>query len=119
MEHHPTQALELKTLDGTSEGVRIIKVRGPLTIHNFFEFQDLTRQHPRAAVMLIDLAEVPYIDSAALGSLIGLHVSCGRAGEKYALLKANERLRSLFAMCGVDQLLVTFDSAEAAEAALL
>ncbi len=119
MEHHPTQTLELETLDGTAEGVRIIKVRGPLTIHNFFEFQDLTRRHLRAGVMLIDLAEVPYIDSTALGSLIGLHVSCGRAGEKYALVNANERLKSLFAMCAVDQYLVTFESAAAAEAALL
>lgn len=109
----------METLDGTSEGVRIIKVRGPLTIHNFFEFQDLTRRHPRPAVLVIDLAGVPYVDSAALGSLIGLHVSCGKDGGKYALVNANERLKSLFTMCGVDQFLVTFNSVAAAETALL
>jgi anti-anti-sigma factor len=119
VEHHPTGQLELETLEGTSEGVRIIKVRGPLSIHNFFDFQDLTRRQPRASVLLIDLAEVPHIDSAALGSLIGVHVSCNHAGGKYALINANERLKSLFAMCGVDQFLVSYESVAAAEAALL
>jgi anti-anti-sigma factor len=118
VEHHPTQPLELELLDGTSDGVRVIRVRGPLTIHNFFEFQDLTRRNPRPPVTLIDLAEVPYIDSAALGSLIGLHVSCSRVGEKYALVNANDRLKNLFALCGVDQFLVTYASIAAAEAAL-
>ena len=119
MEHHPTQALEIETLEGTSEGVRIVKLRGPLTIHNFFEFQELARRNPRPPVLLIDMAEVPYIDSAALGSLIGVHVSCASGGGKYALVNANERVKSLFKMCGVDRFLVTYDSPAAAEAALL
>ncbi len=118
MEHHPTREVTVETLAGTRQDVRIIKLRGPLTIHNFFEFQDLTRKPPQPRVLLIDLTDVPYIDSAALGSLVGIHVSCDKAGRKYALINVNARLRNLFAMTGVDQFLVTHESVADAEACL-
>jgi len=94
-----------------------LKVSGPLTIHNFFEFQDLSRKQA-APVLLIELSGVPYIDSAALGSLVGIHVSRGNAGKKYALVGANERLQSVFRIAGVSQFLVTFPSVAEAESAL-
>ena len=119
MEHHPTREVSIETLTGSSENVRIIKVSGPLTIHNFFEFQDLSRQQPQPRVLLIDLTGVPYIDSAALGSLIGVHVSCDKADRKYALVNVNDRIKSLFTMTGVDKFLVTYDSLSHAEAAFI
>lgn len=117
MEHHPTQQVSIETFTGTSEGVRVIRLRGPLTIHNFFEFQELCRQQPHPRVLLIDLTEVPYIDSAALGSLIGVHVSCDKDGRKYALINVNERVKRLFVMSRVDSFLVTYESVSDAEAA--
>lgn len=69
MEHHPTQDVNIETLAGTSGDIRIIRVHGALTIHNFFELQDLTREQPAPRALLIDLKGVPYIDSAALGTL--------------------------------------------------
>ena len=83
-------------------------------MHNFFEFQDLTRNQ-RAPVLLIDLTEVPYIDSAVLGSLVGVHVSYDRTGRRYALINPNERLKKLFAMSGLDGLLVTYNTIPEAE----
>jgi len=117
MEHHPTEAVTIETLGDSCEDLQIIKVRGALTIHNFFDFQDLTRKQS-AKALLIDLGEVPYIDSAALGCLIGVHVSREKAGRKYALVNANERLKKLFSVAGVDRLLVTYDSLADAESSL-
>ena len=115
MEHHPTQEVKIETLAGSGDDVRIIKVRGPLTIHNFFEFQDRSRAQPAPHLLVIDLEDTPYIDSAALGSLVGIHVSCDKGGRKYALVNVNERLKRLFVMSGVDQFLVVYDNASEAE----
>lgn len=117
MEHHPTSPVHVETLRGDSPETVILKVDGPLTIHNFFEFQDLSRQQ-KAAVLLIDLSGVPYIDSAALGSLVGIHVSRGNAGKKYAIVGANERLQNVFRITGITGFLVTFPTVGEAEAAL-
>ena len=107
----------VETFSGSRPGVTILKVSGPLTIRNFFDFQNLTRTQT-APVLLVDLGEVPFIDSAALGSLLGLHVSCGRNNRKYALVNPNDRLRTMFTVAGVSDVVVTFPSIAAAEAAL-
>jgi anti-anti-sigma factor len=117
MEHHPTEDVTIETLGEPCDDLHIIKVRGALTIHNFFDFQDLTRKQS-ANVLLVDLEDVPYIDSAALGCLIGIHVSREKAARKYALVNANERLKKLFSVAGVDQLLVTYDSLADAKTSL-
>jgi anti-anti-sigma factor len=118
VEHHPTQEVKIEILAGSRDDVRIIKLSGPLTIHNFFEFQDLSRQK-LPGVLIVDLTNVAYIDSAALGCLIGIHLSREKSGQKYALVGVNERAKSLFTMCGVDQLFVSYSTASEAEAALV
>ena len=117
MEHHPTQAVKIETLAGTRPDVLVIKLSGPLTIHNFFEFQDLSRQKLPGA-LIVDLTGVGYIDSAALGCRIGIHLSREKSGQKYALVGVNERARSLFTMCGVDKFFVIYPNVADAEAAL-
>jgi|SRR5215469_1585929 anti-anti-sigma factor len=118
VEHHPTEPVEVEVAAGTRDDIRIIKVHGPLTINNFFEFQDLARKQPSPRLLVIDLEDVPYIDSAALGSFIGIHVSCDKAGRKCALTNVNDRIKSLFVMSGVDQFLVTRETVADAEANL-
>ncbi|MBV8828181.1 MAG: STAS domain-containing protein [Acidobacteriaceae bacterium] len=110
--------VQIEEQPGSSEGVRILKVAGPLTINNFFTFQDRCRKDP-PKILIIDLSGTPFIDSAALGSIIGVHVSSEKAGRKYALVGVPERLRSLFAMTGVNDLLITYPTIADAEAALL
>jgi len=98
-------------------GVQVFKLAGPFTITTMFDFQTLVREQT-APVTLIDLSGVPYMDSAALGSLLGFHVSCQREGRKYALVGASDRLKTLFKVAGVDGILVSYPSVEAARAAV-
>ena len=116
MEHHPTQTLTIETTHREQPDERIIRLSGPLTIHNFFDFQAITRQLPIPALTLVDMTEVPYIDSAALGSLVGLHVSCEKHARKYALINPNERVLNLFEMTQVRQFLVIYPTMEEAQA---
>lgn len=114
----PPQDLAIEVVPGARPGVSIVKLRGPVTIHNFQAFQELAHKEPAPSVMLVDLHAVPYIDSAALGTFVGIHVSCENNDRRYALVGATERLKSLFDLSNVTAFLVIYDSLAEAEAAL-
>ena len=118
MDNDASQEVRVETVAGSRPGVTILKVKGPLTIRNFFDFQDQARSR-KSPVLIIDLGEVPYLDSAALGSLLGVHVSCGKSGRKYGLANVSDRLKTMFTVTGVSDVLVTFSSVAEAEAALV
>lgn len=103
--------------DGKLAGARTLKLSGPFTISAVFEFQDSLRTE-RAPIAIVDLSDVPYMDSAALGSLLGLHVSCQQHQRRYALVGASDRLQTLFRVSGVHSILVMFATLLEAEAAL-
>ncbi len=109
--------LRIDVAPGSAEGVRVLRLTGPFTLATIFEFQDIVRRDP-SPITIIDLNEVPYMDSAALGSLIGIHVSCQRDGRKYALVGVQPRLESLLRMCHVDDFLVIHPTQAAAEVSL-
>ena len=66
--------------------VRMLKLSGPFTLKGIWDFQAAAREGD-APVTIIDLTEVPYMDSAALGSIMGVHVSCQRLARKYAIVR--------------------------------
>ena len=103
--------------DGSLAGERILKLSGPFTLSTVFDFQDAMRaNHP--PITIVDLTDVPYMDSAALGSLMGLHVSCQQHERRYALVGPSDRLRTVFRVSGVANILVIYDSLAEADAAL-
>jgi anti-sigma B factor antagonist len=109
--------LRIEPSTGSRDGIRILKLMGPFTLKNVFEFQTAIRE-TAAALTIVDLTAVPYMDSAALGSLLGLHVSCHRHGLQYALAGASDRLKTMFKIAGVDGLVVSCASVAEAEGTL-
>jgi anti-anti-sigma factor len=110
--------LQIESVEGSREGVHILKVHGPLVISNFFEFQSMAREN-KSPLLIIDLAEVPYMDSAALGAILGVHVSSGNRGTKYAVINVAPRIETMFTVSGVRDTLVVFPTLADAEKALL
>jgi len=104
----------MEVLDGNREGARILKLAGPFALAAVFDFQASVRKDVSPATF-IDLTAVPFMDSAALGSLLGLHVSCQRDRRKYGLIGVAERVRTLFRVAGVDGVLRVFASLDEAE----
>jgi anti-sigma B factor antagonist len=117
MNQEVPQPVNVAVRNGSQPHVTILQISGPLTIRNFFEFQDLTRSE-KASVLIVDLSEVPLIDSAALGCLLGLHLSCTKNHRKYGIAGANERLKTMFIVCGIEGVLALFPGVAEAEAAL-
>ena len=106
----------MEWLDGNLEGERIMEIGGPFTLSGVFDFQDAIRSnHP--PITVIDLTNVPYMDSAALGSLMGLHVSCQKDGRRYGLIGVADRLQTLFRVAGVSSILTIYGSLAEAEVA--
>ena len=96
----------------------ILHLRGPLTMENLASFQSaLRRGNP--PILFLDLSEVPYMDSAGLGSLVSAHVSVQKSGRRVVLTGVNERIGKLFEITRVESLFLTFPSLPEAFDALL
>jgi anti-anti-sigma factor len=110
--------LKIESTAGTRGGVRLLRLTGPFTLPAIFEFQSIVRSLTDP-VTIVDLTGVPFMDSAALGAVMFLHASSLRNQRQYALVGAAERLRTLFRVAGVDEILITYSTAEEAENNLL
>ena len=117
MDKSSNPAVRIETVPGSRPGVVILKVHGPLEITNYGGFEELMRRN-EAPVLLVDLTEVPYIDSAVLGSMVAMHVACARNQRKYALVHANQRIQNMLTVSGVGEIIVSFPTVAHAEASL-
>ncbi len=102
---------------GARDGQRVLRCKGPLTLGTLFAFQGAVRSET-ASTVIVDLSEVPYIDSAGLGSLVMAHVSYHKVGRQLALAGVNERAKALLKMTNVEQLFRIFPSLGEAERGL-
>jgi anti-sigma B factor antagonist len=102
---------------GQSDGTMILRLVGPLTLLTMFGFQNEFRSAtPR--VLILDLSETPYMDSAGLGLIMNYYVSAADHGRKLLLAGVNERVKALFEMTKVQSVLTSFPSVAEAEASL-
>jgi len=98
----------------SSSGASVLHLSGPLTLNTLFEFQDLVRKE-HAGGLIIELSEVPYMDSAGLGAILSAYASCQRHKWKFAMASVPERIMSLLRMTKVDSLVPRYETVEAAE----
>ena len=104
---------KIESLPGPQEGVRILHLVGPFRLQQVWEFQSIMRGGTDP-VTIIDLTEVPYMDSASLGAIMGAHVFYQKNNRQYALVGVTERHKLLFEVGGVDKLLVIYDNVDQA-----
>jgi anti-anti-sigma factor len=108
------KGLSYTVSDGAKAGTTIMTLEGPFTLGNMFQLQaELRTMKP--ACLIMDMAGVPYMDSAGLGVIMNYFVSAQAAGRKLFLTGANFRLRALIEMTKVDTVLRMCDSVEAAQ----
>jgi anti-sigma B factor antagonist len=96
----------------------VLALRGPLTATNAPVFQNAMRREEPAETVILDLSDVPYVDSAGLGMLVAAFVSRQKAGRKIVLSGINPRVQRLFEITRVQDLFLIFSSPEEAIAAL-
>jgi anti-sigma B factor antagonist len=107
-------SLTIETSSGSRADAVVLRLRGPLTLTTLFSLQDAL-QAQTAHLTILDLSQVPYIDSAGLGTILMFYVSTEKNGRRLALASVTERVLSLIRMTRVDTVLSMFPSVEAAE----
>ena len=93
-------------------------LRGPLTAVNGPVFQNAMRREEPAHTVILDLSDVPYVDSAGLGLLVTAYVSRQKSGRRMVLSGINPRVQKLFDITRVASLFLIFSSPEEAIMAL-
>ncbi len=96
-------------------GVTVLRLHGPLLLGNFFPLQTMVRAD-NSELLIIDVADMPYIDSAGIGCLVGAHVSRDNSGRKMVLVGANDRLLTSLKVTKVEQLFTFAPNTEQAVA---
>lgn len=107
------EPLEVEHLFSDAGGQGVLRFKGPLITQNLPEFQNAIRRE-NAATVILDLTEVPYIDSSGLGSLVSAYVSGHKSGRRMALTGVNARIFNLLEITKLEQLFLIFPSLSAA-----
>ncbi len=81
-----------------------------------FGFQAMVRADTSRS-LIIDFSNVPYVDSAGIGALVGAYVTRQNSGRHLALVGVSERVRNALKVTRVEQFFRFFDSVGAAEEA--
>ncbi len=81
---------------------------------SLYDFQNAVRAE-KAPTVILDLSQVPYIDSTGLGSVVNAHISCINSGRHLAIVGISERVRTLFKLARLERVLAIYSTLEDAE----
>jgi anti-sigma B factor antagonist len=112
----PEQPLHIEDLPGSREGVRILRLAGPLTLPNLFGFQSKVRADNSRALIL-DFTNVPLADSAGIGALVGAYVTRQHGGRSLGLVGVNQRIHHALEITRVEGFFRFFGTVAEAEQA--
>ncbi|MFY9790240.1 MAG: STAS domain-containing protein [Candidatus Sulfotelmatobacter sp.] len=112
----PQDSLRIEDQPGTQPGQRILTLNGALVMTTMFQFQATVRADTSRS-LIIDFSNVPYVDSAGIGALVGAYVTRQHGGRSLALVGVSERIHNALKVTRVEQFFNFFDSVSAAEQA--
>jgi anti-anti-sigma factor len=101
---------------GATGSTTILRLNGPLTLATLFVLQQNLREIGNVDTV-IDVTEVPYIDSAGLGTILSHWAHTQRTGHKFAMTGTSPRIDVLLEITKVNTLLPMFKTAEDADRA--
>lgn len=101
--------LTVERYEGVADDQRILLLHGPLTVETSNQFENAVR-HESAETMILDLTDVPYIDSVGLGSLVTTYVSHQKTGRYLVLTGVKPRVKKILEVTNVQQFFMIFDT---------
>jgi anti-anti-sigma factor len=108
------EQMEIVREAGVTGSTTILRLKGPLTLTTLFALQNSLREIPDADTV-IDVSEVPYIDSAGLGTILSRWSHNQRTGHKFAVTGVSPRIEVLLEITKVNTVLPMFKTAEDAD----
>src|ERR1700730_1303185 len=111
-----SKELTVERYEGVADDQRILLLRGPITVETAPKFERAVH-HESAETMILDLSDVPYIDSVGLGSLVSAYVSHQKTGRCLVLTGLKPRVLKVMEITKVSDFFMTFATTwEAVEA---
>lgn len=110
MSHEPHEAVHsgLKLHTHTQGDETVIYCAGRLTFEHTDALKTLGKSlMPHAKRIVVDLKQVDWLDSAGIGTLVGLYVSARKAGCEFLLVNYSKAVRDLL---GISHLLSVFET---------
>ena len=101
-----------------SDGYTLCRPVGELDAYTVGDFREVLSEVASASRLLIDLSNVPFMDSAGLGALIGGIRRTRESGGEVAVACGRPTLTRLLHTTGFDRLVPVEDTVEAAAAVL-
>jgi anti-sigma B factor antagonist len=103
-----------------SDGVRVIALHGPVDVSAAMALRDLLGQQidSPGARILLDLSDVPLIDSSGIGILVTAHRRAEGQGARFALAGAAGPVARVFEMTRTNKLLSIHATVEEGRTAL-
>lgn len=99
---------------GSQSGQRVLKLNGALVLTTVFDFQKTVRADDSRS-LIIDFTNVPYVDSAGIGALVGAYVTRQNSKRSLALVGVSDRIHTALKVTHVEQFFRFFDSISDAE----
>jgi anti-sigma B factor antagonist len=112
----PEQPLHIEDLPGSRDGIRLLRLSGPLTLSNLFGFQSQLRAD-KSRALILDFTNVPLADSAGIGALVGAYVTRQRDGRSLGLVGVNQRIHQALEVTRVESFFRFFGTVAEAEQA--
>ena len=112
----PDQPLRIEEHPASRDGVRILRLSGPLSLSNVFNFQAKVRADESRGLIL-DFTDVPLADSAGIGALVGAYVSRQKDGRTLGLVGVNQRIHQALEVTRVEDFFSFFGTVAEAEQA--
>jgi anti-sigma B factor antagonist len=103
--------MDLRISTRTVEGVPIIDLSGEVDAYTCSAFRDMMIEvieqgHPN---IVVSMAEVEYIDSSGLGTLVGGLKRSSEKGGKIAVVCNSHQIRKVFEITGLEKVFPVFE----------
>ena len=89
----PQEPLVIEDFPGPKMDNAFSALPGLSTMTNLFDFQSQVRTDTSRTLML-DFTNVPYVDSAGIGALVGAYVTHQKDGRSLFLIGVNQRVQN-------------------------
>jgi anti-anti-sigma factor len=112
----PDSPLNIERIPGTVPGTLILRLSGPLTLIATLALRKHFRDFELPRLTILDLAAVPYVDSAGMSEIINHEVYCRDKRVRLVVTGVNRRVLDMLKITHLDRVLILKSTVEEAEA---
>jgi anti-anti-sigma factor len=105
----------IERLPGKSPDIVIFRIVGAMTLGGAHIVRNAFRSGVLPQHTILDMSAVPYVDSAGMSEIISHEIYCRDHGARLTLAKVNERVKNMFHITRLDEVLRIVDTVKHAE----